>query len=407
MDADAAGLRLRGEVQPLPDPHQAPDRHDQGVGACSSASSRSPPRPRWARCCGSSRQLPPRRRAPGLRAGAPAAGAPRLRFRHESWFADDVLAALRPHGVALVIGDHPERPWHRRELTTDFSFVRLHYGHRGRRGNYSATELDSGRDRARAPGAQAEVFAYFNNDWEGFAVRNAARPARHVAARRCAPSDRAHRLAPVASEGTGWKAVALDEVEAVPWRGTELVWHPVRSALGTRIVGMGGYTAERVGPGRDRGPHRVRGRPRARGGLRRAPRPGDVHARRHGGRRARRHARRRRRPQRLPARGRGRGRHRGPRARRPARLPAVGLRVDRARAPVPALRSGARDPRSSRSCAPRSPTGPWPRSRRRSSPSRAATAPRRTPRSRGCSRGGPTSAPVLADDADLEPLLDP
>ena len=49
------------------------------------------------------------------------------------------------------------------------------------------------------------------------------------------------------SEGTGWKAIALDEVEAVPWRGTELVWHPVRSALGTRIVGMGGYTAERVG----------------------------------------------------------------------------------------------------------------------------------------------------------------
>jgi hypothetical protein len=45
----------------------------------------------------------------------------------------------------------------------------------------------------------------------------------------------------------GWKALALDEVEAVPWRGTELVWHPVRGALGTRIVGMGGYTADRAG----------------------------------------------------------------------------------------------------------------------------------------------------------------
>jgi hypothetical protein len=45
----------------------------------------------------------------------------------------------------------------------------------------------------------------------------------------------------------GWRAVALDEVEAVPWRGTELVWRPVRSALGTRIVGMGGYTADRAG----------------------------------------------------------------------------------------------------------------------------------------------------------------
>jgi quercetin dioxygenase-like cupin family protein len=51
----------------------------------------------------------------------------------------------------------------------------------------------------------------------------------------------------VDAEGSGWRAVALDEIEAVPWRGTELVWHPVRGALGTRIVGMGGFTADRAG----------------------------------------------------------------------------------------------------------------------------------------------------------------
>jgi hypothetical protein len=45
----------------------------------------------------------------------------------------------------------------------------------------------------------------------------------------------------------GWRALALDEVEAVPWRGSELVWRPVRGALGTRIVGMGAYTADRAG----------------------------------------------------------------------------------------------------------------------------------------------------------------
>jgi len=45
----------------------------------------------------------------------------------------------------------------------------------------------------------------------------------------------------------GWKALALDDVEAVPWRGSELVWRPVRGALGTRIVGMGAYTADRAG----------------------------------------------------------------------------------------------------------------------------------------------------------------
>ena len=51
--------------------------------------------------------------------------------------------------------------------------MRLHHGRRGRRGNYSATELDEWA-REIAPGARdAEVYAYFNNDWEGFAVRNA------------------------------------------------------------------------------------------------------------------------------------------------------------------------------------------------------------------------------------------
>jgi uncharacterized protein YecE (DUF72 family) len=94
-------------------------------------------------------------------------------FRHPSWFADEVLAALRAHGVALTIGDHPERPWQPHELTADFTLVRLHYGHRGRRGNYSATELDEWAAELRRLAGRADVFAYFNNDWEGFAVRNA------------------------------------------------------------------------------------------------------------------------------------------------------------------------------------------------------------------------------------------
>jgi uncharacterized protein YecE (DUF72 family) len=94
-------------------------------------------------------------------------------FRHESWFCDEVLAMLRSHGVALCIGDHPERPWQTHDVTADFSFVRLHYGKRGRRGNYSETELDEWARELRRLARRAEVFAYFNNDWEGFAVRNA------------------------------------------------------------------------------------------------------------------------------------------------------------------------------------------------------------------------------------------
>ena len=96
-------------------------------------------------------------------------------FRHPSWFVPEVIEALRRHGVALVIGHRPDRPWQPLELTTDFTIVRLHHGARGRRGNYSETELREWAERIAVWRASADVFAYFNNDWEGFAPRNAKR----------------------------------------------------------------------------------------------------------------------------------------------------------------------------------------------------------------------------------------
>ena len=101
------------------------------------------------------------------------AGRHAFEFRDPSWFVDEVLSALREHDVALVIGDHPERPWQPHEVTADFSFVRFHHGHRGRRGNYSQTELDEWARELKRLARRSEVFAYFNNDWEGFAVDNA------------------------------------------------------------------------------------------------------------------------------------------------------------------------------------------------------------------------------------------
>ncbi len=96
-----------------------------------------------------------------------------IEFRHESWFAPEVLDALRSHGVALVIGDHPERPFQTLDATASFRFVRFHYGSRGRAGNYSATEIDTWARRIARWRRREEVFAYFNNDWRGFAPANA------------------------------------------------------------------------------------------------------------------------------------------------------------------------------------------------------------------------------------------
>ena len=96
-------------------------------------------------------------------------------FRHESWFVPEVYALLREHGAALVIGDHPERPFQSHEFTADWTLVRFHYGHRGRNGNYSDSEVDEWKRRIAQWRKRVEVFAYFNNDWNGYAIRNALR----------------------------------------------------------------------------------------------------------------------------------------------------------------------------------------------------------------------------------------
>jgi uncharacterized protein YecE (DUF72 family) len=101
------------------------------------------------------------------------AGRHAFEFRHPSWFAPDVYAILRRHHAALVIGDHPQRPFQTYESTAPWRFVRLHYGSRGRRGNYSENELERWAQRLNDWRAGQESFVYLNNDWEAFAPRNA------------------------------------------------------------------------------------------------------------------------------------------------------------------------------------------------------------------------------------------
>jgi uncharacterized protein YecE (DUF72 family) len=95
-------------------------------------------------------------------------------FRHASWFVDPVYDLLRRHGAALVIADRPEvKEFQTHELTADWTYVRFHYGSRGRRGNYSERELEGWARLLEEWRREVEIFAYFNNDWQVFAVRNA------------------------------------------------------------------------------------------------------------------------------------------------------------------------------------------------------------------------------------------
>jgi uncharacterized protein YecE (DUF72 family) len=101
------------------------------------------------------------------------AGRHTVEFRHASWFVPEVMDALRAHDVALTIGHHPKRPFQSLEATADWRFVRFHYGARGRAGNYSRREIEEWAARIDQWRAHTEVYAYFNNDWRGFAPANA------------------------------------------------------------------------------------------------------------------------------------------------------------------------------------------------------------------------------------------
>jgi len=94
-------------------------------------------------------------------------------FRHASWFADEVYALLRAHRAALVIGDHPQRPFQAHELTTTWTYVRMHCGRKDASGSYSAGELETWARRLAEWRESVEVFVYFNNDWDALAVGNA------------------------------------------------------------------------------------------------------------------------------------------------------------------------------------------------------------------------------------------
>jgi uncharacterized protein YecE (DUF72 family) len=124
-------------------------------------------------------QLPPNFKRDDERLSAALQGLPKeqrhcFEFREPSWFDPDVYALLREHDVALVIGDRPEvHSFQAHELTADFTFVRFHSGTRGRRGNYSESELEEWARRFEEWSQRVDVWAYFNNDWEGFAPRNA------------------------------------------------------------------------------------------------------------------------------------------------------------------------------------------------------------------------------------------
>ncbi len=98
-----------------------------------------------------------------------------VEFRHPSWHDDAVLDILRGRGAAYCVMSGADLPCILR-ATADFVYLRLHGPDPGTlyAGSYSDHDLRWWADRiGEWDRTGHDVYAYFNNDGEGHAVRNA------------------------------------------------------------------------------------------------------------------------------------------------------------------------------------------------------------------------------------------
>jgi len=98
-----------------------------------------------------------------------------VEFRDPSWLNQEIYELLRRYGVALCVHDLlPDHPW---LLTTEWAYARFH----GPAALSDKYEGEYGPDRLSGPARAlakwrdegCDVFAYFNNDAGGAAVRDA------------------------------------------------------------------------------------------------------------------------------------------------------------------------------------------------------------------------------------------
>ncbi|HYX27500.1 MAG TPA: DUF72 domain-containing protein [Pyrinomonadaceae bacterium] len=94
-------------------------------------------------------------------------------FREAAWFTDEIYELLKQHRAALCIY-HMNGYTSPLEVTADFVYLRFHGASSTYGGSYSDSQLDAWAKHVKNwRGAGKEVFAYFNNDPEAHAVKNA------------------------------------------------------------------------------------------------------------------------------------------------------------------------------------------------------------------------------------------
>ena len=97
-----------------------------------------------------------------------------VEFRHDTWFVAKVKALLTEHGAAFVLADRGAKPITPLWRTADWGYVRWHEGRSRPLPCYSRSNMDEWAGRIADLWEPAEdVYAYFNNDPSGCALRDA------------------------------------------------------------------------------------------------------------------------------------------------------------------------------------------------------------------------------------------
>lgn len=95
-------------------------------------------------------------------------------FRNATWFDKGTFVLLKKYNACLCIA-HSGRFPYIKEVTSDFLYLRFHGGKELYSSNYSDKEL---KDWVKFTGPYKKdkgIFAFFNNDAYGYAVKNAGR----------------------------------------------------------------------------------------------------------------------------------------------------------------------------------------------------------------------------------------
>ena len=95
-----------------------------------------------------------------------------MEVRHDTWLQETSLTLMTKYDIGLVISQSGELFPYSEMITAKNIYIRFHGIKRWYRHDYSDSELREWAAKIRACGAK-HVWAYFNNDRDCYAIKNA------------------------------------------------------------------------------------------------------------------------------------------------------------------------------------------------------------------------------------------